>query len=152
MGKYFTIEELCYSDTAIKKKIKNIPNDIETKRLEKLIEVLDEIREAWTIKCEQEKWGSPSIRVNSGFRSLALNTAIKGSKTSAHMLGYAADIEPSNQKNKEFWEFIIDYLKNNDIAWDQLINEKPRCGVPSWVHFGLKNKNGQQRRQIFTLV
>lgn len=152
MGKYFTIEELTYSDTAIKKKIDNTPNEQEAKNLEELIEVLDKVREAWTIKCEEEKWGSASIRVNSGFRSLALNTAIKGSKTSAHTTGYAVDIEPSNQKNKEFWDFLQDWLKENNIAFDQAICEKPRCNICSWFHLGLKNRQGLQRKQIFTLV
>lgn len=148
MAKYFTIEELCKTSTGLD----NIPNEQELNNLEELIEVLDDIREAWTQLCKEKKWGSPSIRVNSGFRSDEVNKAVGGSKTSEHRLGYAVDIEPNNQKNKEFWEFLTEWLKENNIAFDQLINEKPKCGVPSWIHFGLKNKQGLQRKQIFTLI
>ncbi len=44
--------------------------------------ILDPIREAW---------GKP-IKINSGYRSKALNSKVGGSKTSDHMLGRAADI------------------------------------------------------------
>ena len=152
MGKYFTISELCESAKADELGIVNTPNEEETKHLEELIEVCDKIREAWTEKCRLNNWGRPSIRTNSGFRCEALNKAVGGSNTSAHRIGYAVDFEPNNQKNKEFFEFLTEWLKENNIAFDQLINEKPKCGVPSWLHFGLKNRQGLQRKQIFTLV
>lgn len=152
MGKYFTIEELCESEKANELKIENTPNEQQTKNLEELIEVIDGIREAWTQLCRKNKWGSAAIQTNSGFRNNELNKAVGGSKTSAHLLGYAIDFEPVNQRNLEFYNFCIDYLKTNNIAWDQLINEKPRCQKPSWIHLGLKNSKGQQRRQIFTKV
>lgn len=152
MSKYFTIQELCHSDKADELGIINIPNEQETKHLEELIEVIDKIREEWTTLCKKNKWGSAAIKTNSGYRCPQLNKAIGGSKTSAHMLGYAIDFEPVNQHNKEFYDFCKEYLLNNDIAFDQLINEKPKCGIPSWVHFGLKNRYGQQRQQIFTMV
>lgn len=148
MGKYFTIEELTRTSTGLD----NTPNELETKHLEELIEVLDDIREAWTEKCRINNWGSPSIIVNSGFRSEEVNKAVGGSNTSAHRIGYAIDFEPNNQRNKEFFEFLTEWLKENNIAFDQLINEKPKCGVPSWLHFGLKNRQGLQRKQIFTLI
>lgn len=153
MGKYFSIEELTHSATATSKGIDNTPTSTEVKNnLLELIDVLDVIREEWTEKCEKNGWGTGSIIVNSGYRSDALNKAIGGSKTSAHSIGAAVDIEPKNQRNKEFYEFLDLYLLTNDIPFDQLINEKPVKGIPSWIHFGLKNRKGQQRRQIFTLV
>lgn len=148
MAKYFTLEELCETSTGLN----NTPNEEEKEHLEKLMDVLDGVREAWTEKCRENKWGSPSIVVNSGFRSDAVNKAVGGSKTSVHRLGWAADIEPSNQRNKEFLEFLINYMKANNIKFDQIINEKPICDIPSWVHIGLYNGKGLQRGQIFTLV
>lgn len=152
MGKYFTISELCESDKADELGIINVPNEEETKHLEELIEVCDKIREAWTELCEKNGWGRPSIRTNSGFRCEALNKAVGGKKSSAHRIGYAIDFEPNNQRNKEFFEFLSEWLRENNIPFDQLINEKPKCGVPSWLHFGLKNSQGLQRKQIFTLI
>ena len=148
MGKYFTIEELTKTNTGLD----NTPNEQITNNLEILIKVLDEIREHWTILCKKNNWGSPSIIVNSGYRSEEVNKAVGGSKTSSHKTGWAVDIEPRNQRNKEFYEFCKDYLNNNNIMFDQLINEKPRNGIPSWVHLGLYNSKGEQRHQIFTLV
>ena len=151
MGKYFSMEELTHSATAISKGIDNTPTSTEVKNnLLELIDVLDGIREGWTVLCEKNNWGSASIIVNSGYRSDALNKAIGGSKTSAHSIGAAADIEPKNPRNKEFYDYCKEYLK--DKPFDQLINEKPRCGIPSWIHIGLKNRKGEQRGQIFTLV
>lgn len=151
MGKYFSVEELTHSATADKLKIDNTPTSTEVKNnLLELISVLDGIREGWTVLCEKNNWGSASVIVNSAYRCDALNKAIGGSKTSAHVIGSAADIEPKNQRNKEFYEYCKEYLK--DKPFDQLINEKPRCGIPSWIHIGLKNRKGEQRGQIFTLV
>lgn len=147
MGKYFSIAELCETDTGLN----NTPNRQQTKNLEDLIKVLDVIREEWTELCKINNWGSAAIIVNSGFRSDEVNKAIKGSKNSEHCLGFAADIEPRNQRNLEFWNFIVDYVKTKNIGFSQLINEKPRAGIPSWIHLSINGKNGQ-RKQIFTLV
>ena len=147
MGKYFTINELTRTNTGLTNK----PNQQQLNNLQSLIKVLDKVRESWTDLCKKNNWGSPSILVNSGFRSDAVNKAVGGAKNSDHKLGFAVDIEPSNQKNKEFWDFIVEYLNTNDIPFSQLINEKPRNGIPSWVHFSIDGKNGKAK-QIFTLV
>lgn len=151
MGKYFTIDELCKSSTGKSLGLDNTPNDEIKSHLEELISVIDKIREEWTILCKNKKWGSPAIYVHSGYRSESVNKAIGGSKTSEHMLGYAVDFEPVNQRNLEFFNFMVDYLKRNNIPFSQLINEKPICGVPSWIHFSINGKKGY-RKQIFTLV
>ena len=153
MSQYFTFGELTRSATADKLGIDNTPTD-ETIRnnIIELMEVLDGVREAWTVKCEKECWGNPAIVVNSGYRCDALNNAIGGSKTSAHSIGAAADIEPKNGKNKEFLRFLEKYLLDNHIPFDQLLNEKPdKNGVPSWIHIGLKNRQGKQRRMVSTI-
>jgi len=51
-----------------------------------------------------------------------LNEKIDGSKTSAHLTGYACDMIPKNGKFNEFIEFLKDYLKDKDF--DQCIIEK----------------------------
>lgn len=153
MGQYFTLEELTRSATADKLGIDNTPKEKYIKdNITELIEVLDGVREAWTIICEKNSWGTASIIVNCGYRCDALNKAVKGSKTSAHVIGAAADIEPKNQKNKEFLSFLEKYLLDNHIPFDQLLSEKPnKDGVPSWIHIGLKNRQGKQRRMVFAI-
>ena len=153
MSKYFTLDELTRSATADKLGIDNNPKEEYIKdNIIELIEVLDGVREAWTVKCEKECWGSPAIVVNSGYRCDALNNAIGGSKTSAHSIGAAADIEPKNQRNKEFLRFLEQYLLDNHIPFDQLLSEYPdKNGVPSWIHIGLKNRQCKQRRMVFAI-
>lgn len=153
MTKYFTFEDMISSATADKLGIDNTPKEEYIKdNIIELIEVLDGVREAWTIKCEKECWGNPAIIVNCGYRCDALNEAVKGSKTSAHSIGAAADIEPKNQRNKEFLRFLGQYLLDNHIPFDQLVNEYPdKNGVPSWIHIGLKNRQGKQRRMVFAI-
>ena len=100
---YFTLEEMCKSDTANALNIVNVPNATVITHLNELIEFLNPLREAW---------GS-AIRVNSGYRCPQLNRAVGGSKTSVHVIGYAADLYPINGKMKEFKKFVVDYLTNN---------------------------------------
>jgi putative chitinase len=72
-----------------------------------------------------------------------LNNAVGGSKTSAHTTGYAADLVPVNGKMTEFKTFVKEWLK--DKKFDQYINEF--SGSTEWVHIGLKNISGKQRKQ-----
>lgn len=134
MKSYFTIGELTYSNTAKKLKIDNTPSEEIENHLKELIKFLDPLREAW---------GS-AIRVTSGYRCSELNKALKGSKTSAHLRGYAADLVPKNNKMSKFKTFCKDYLK--DKKFDQCLLEK--SGSTEWVHIGLYNNQNLQRKQI----
>ena len=136
--KYFTIEELCQSETAEKLKIDNSPNEEIIEHLTLLVDcLLDPLREAW---------GSPII-INSGYRCPLLNKAVGGSKTSSHMSGWSVDMRPKNGKMEEFKRFVIDFIKTR--FWDQCILEK--SGNVEWVHLSLYNNSGKQRMMIFSL-
>ena len=136
--KYFTIEELCQSETAEKLKIDNTPSEEIVEHLTLLIDcLLDPLREAW---------GSPII-VNSGYRCPALNKAVGGSKTSTHQLGWSVDLRPKNGKMSEFKKFVVEFIKTR--FWDQCILEK--SGNVEWVHLSLYNNSGKQRQMIFSL-
>ena len=135
---YFTIDELCKSDTAKKYGIDNTPNPIIMSHLQQLITFLNPLREAW---------GS-AIKVTSGYRCKKLNSFVGGSKTSSHMIGYGVDLVPANGKMNEFKKFIVDYMKNK--MFDQCIIEK--SGKTEWIHIGLYNLKGQQRRMIFNII
>ena len=128
--KFFTIEELCNSDTAKRKGIKNIPNKEQENNLILLVDnILDPLREVY---------GKPII-VTSGFRSKELNNAIGGAKSSQHMLGQAADIrtvEDTKEENKKLFNLI----KELDLPFDQLIDEYNF----NWVHVSYSNRNRKQ--------
>ena len=149
--KYFTISELTRSDTASIKKIDNTPNKEITEHLIELVEkLLDPLRSDWAEYCDVNRLGNPAISVNSGYRCNELNKAVGGSLTSAHLTGYAVDISPINGNMKVFQSWIAEAIEEFDF--DQLIYERPRNGIASWIHLGLKNKDGMQRRQKFTII
>ena len=85
------------------------------------------------------------IKITSGLRSKVKNDSIVGaSKSSQHLNGQACDIvslNPGKVTNLD----ILNYFKDNikKLGIDQLINEKPHYGVPSWIHVSIaKNPRG----------
>ena len=135
---YFTIAELCASDTAKKYNIDNTPDSIIISHLQQLINFLNPLREAW---------GS-AIKVSSGYRCDKLNRFVGGSKTSSHLIGYGVDLIPANGRIDDFKKFMVDYMKTR--MFDQCIIEK--SGKTEWIHIGLYNNKGQQRRMIFNII
>ncbi len=140
--KYFTIDELCHSDKAIALGIENKPNEeIKSHLIQLVEELLDPLREAW---------GS-AIKVNSAYRCAKLNSVLKGSSpTSAHLVGYAADLVPCHGSITEFKKFVVKWLKENNIQFDQCICETNGQGA-QWVHLGLYNLSMQQRKQFLNM-
>ena len=64
------------------------------------------------------------------------------------MIGYGVDLIPANGKMDAFKKFIVDYMKTR--MFDQCIVEK--SGKTEWIHIGLYNAKGQQRRMIFNII
>lgn len=128
--RYFTIKELCKSQVAKEFGIDNTPNQEVVNNLELLVDnILDPLREAY---------GRP-VYVNSGYRSLALNKKVGGSKNSQHMKGLAADITAgSPSKNKQLFTLLT------NLPYDQLIDEKDF----SWIHVSYSDN---PRKQILHL-
>ncbi len=132
--KYFTVAELCKSDTADRKGIDNkIPKNLVSNVQALVDNVLDPLREAY---------GKP-IKVNSGFRSPALNKAVGGSATSDHMQGRAADITGgSPAENKKLFNLV----QSIGLSFDQLIDEKNFA----WVHVSYRSEK-ENRKQVLKL-
>lgn len=136
MNNYFSLYELIHSDTAIKAGIENIPNWEEMEKLKELKDtILNPIREVW---------GS-GISVNSGYRCERLNDLVKGSKTSQHRYGEAADIEARNGRNKDLFDVIVYLIDTEKIKVGQLINEHNY----SWIHISLPTYEHQN--EIFKI-
>ena len=121
--KHFTMEELTRSDTARARGIDNTPL-VEHRRnlIDMVDELIDPLRERWAVVCADERLGSPQLRVTSGYRSQALNEAVGGAATSAHLLGYALDLVPVNGAMRRFKEVCRDFLKGR--KFDQMISEE----------------------------
>lgn len=129
--KYFSIKELCKSNTAIKNKIDNHPTSEIERNLTILIEhCLDPIR---------EKFGK-SITVTSGYRCEKLNKLVGGKPNSQHLKGQAADlVGDTNAKTKEIFE-IAKQLGN----FDQLLFERNSKGS-IWVHISYKDSGNRKQ-------
>ncbi len=136
--KYFELAEFIRSDTAKKKGIDNTPTFQAVDNLNELVEtILDPLREAY---------GMP-ISVSSGYRCERLNKAVGGSATSVHMKGLAADLQVGGSFNK-FRDFVVSWVKENGIKFDQILLESNRKTGAKWIHIGLYSNTWQQRCQI----
>jgi hypothetical protein len=47
---------------------------------------------------------------------------------------------------EEFKRFIVDYITENKLQWDQVLLEHSK--TLEWIHIGLFNMYGKQRMQI----
>ena len=128
----FTMEELTRSMLAKRLGIDNTPNEHAFRNLIKLAKSLQDIRDLIN---------APLV-IDSGYRCLELNTRIGGSKTSAHIKGFAADMH-SHAFGTPYQ--LADAIINSPIQFDQLILE-----FNSWVHFGLNQ--GKWRNQVLTAM
>ena len=136
LSKNFSLRELTRSQTAIRKGIKNEPDQ------EQLMNLV-----ALTVKILQpcrDKFGS--ISINSGLRVLDLNRAIGSSDKSQHCKGEAADFEAYSISNAQLADWIM-----LNRCFDQLILEYPgKDPRDGWVHCSY-NRLGN-RMQVLTAV
>jgi len=135
--KYFTISEFIKSSKAIKLRIWNgASRKVEDNLIALVGAVLDPLR---------EKYGKP-IHVSSGYRCPAVNKAAKGSITSQHLVGEAADlyVDSGKKGNYELGKLIVE-LGN----FDQVIFEDvgKRDLLPAWIHVSWK-REGDNRHEI----
>ena len=125
----FSLHELTKSEIALRLGLDNTPNETEIAALKMLAEkVLQPVRDHF----------GKGVKVNSGFRSIAVNQATGGSKSSDHVRGQAADIEIPSVPNAELAQWIMDNLE-----YTQLILEFYTPGIPDsgWVHVSFDSAN-----------
>ena len=134
ISKHISYKEATNSNYAQQNGIKNKPTEEHIENMEVLAEgVFEPLRE----------WVEGSIRVNSMFRSLELNTALKGSITSSHMKGEAIDIDSMGGKtNLEMFHYIKDNLDFDQLIWE--FGDEPR-----WLHVSYK-KEGNRKQVLVT--
>lgn len=132
ISKHITFDEATKSITAIRRGIFNKPGEVELANMKLVAEKCFEPLREW--------YGKP-IKINSFYRSKALNTAVGGSSRSQHISGEAIDIDAgSRDENKK----LFDWLKEN-VEFDQVINEYDY----SWVHISYRKNNN--RKQVLII-
>lgn len=139
LEKNFSLKEMTFSDTAIRKGIDNTPKIEEIVNLTVLCcHILQPVRDHF----------GKSVNINSGFRSVELCEAVGSSAKSQHTKGEAADFEIYGLSNLELATWIYENLE-----YDQMILEfhdpegDPNSG---WVHCSYK-KEGDNRQQALII-
>ena len=156
LSEHFSLDELIASSTAKAKGISNVPTAQHKSNLKYLcVSVLEPLRTLLNAKYttyQGKKVKSVSIKITSGYRSSALNKAVGGSSTSAHVQGLAADFDvvitfTDNTKKTvpytETYENIKGWVKAGKLTLDQLIQEK--SGSSTWIHIGVKADNNRKQ-------
>lgn len=137
---YFTLNELCHSNTAQHYGITNKPDAQAVRNLNALVDhVLDPLR---------RQFGKP-IYVNSGYRCPQLNKLVGGAVSSQHMRGEAADIRA--QDMAALTNLVIEMRRKGRLLADQIILEKIRVidgkHVPLWIHISFVTRR-ENRNQL----
>jgi hypothetical protein len=138
ISKYITYQEAVTSQTAIRKGINNTPNSNALINMQLLgIRVFDIVREHF----------KKPIRVSSFYRSLILNNAVGGSRTSQHVTGEAIDIQATKGfTNAQIFNFIKDNLEFDQLIWEYGTKENP-----AWVHVSYR-KSGNRKQILYVGV
>jgi putative chitinase len=128
LSEHFTLDEMIFSSTAQRLNIDNSPP----------LEVVAHLTVAAISMEKVRALLANPIRVNSGYRCPDLNKVVGGSKTSAHMTGYAVDfVCPKFGAPIQ----IVKAIAESGIVFDQCIQEG------SWVHISF---DPRARRQLLT--
>ena len=118
LSEHFTLEELTHTDH---REFYNTPNADQINNLQRVAELLEQVKKVL---------GGKPVMVNSGFRSLQVNAAVGSKPTSQHCLGCAADIRVPGMTPDE----VVRAIRESDIQYDQLIRE-----FDSWTHISVPN-------------
>jgi len=172
VSEWFTVEEVEFSDTAIRLNIPNKAPEVVLARARKVgVHVMDPIRENWDIPFRPNSWyrSEPLEKVitwNSGFRRwcakhakpwikqeiLYKHLAVKAAwdeyfTRKQHPTGGAVDHEIASVDN----DALFFWIKKN-LDYDQLIREFPKPGIPNsgWVHVSYVSES-ENRHQYFSV-
>jgi zinc D-Ala-D-Ala carboxypeptidase len=130
LSRFFTLEQLIYSDTARERCIDNQPDAAALENLRQLAAGLDKV---------QVLLGH-TLQISSGYRCPELNIAVGGTARSQHCQGLAADFDcPAYGTPMQIAQAIAD----SDIGFDQCIMEFGR-----WVHLSFAP---EPRRRVMTI-
>lgn len=127
LSPHFALEELTFSQAALRKGIDNTPS----------LPDIDNLRRLCTLVLEPvHALLSVPLHVDSGYRSPILNNLVGGAVTSAHMEGRAADIVPIGMDLTAAFAAI----RASTIPFDRIILE---CNA--WLHLQIADTDEPTR-------
>ena len=125
MTPHFSLAELTTTDH---REFKNEPNPSEIANLQRLAELLEQVKVAI---------GGKPVMVNSAFRSKQVNDAVGSKDTSQHRVGCAADIRVPGMAP----DAVVKAVIAAKLPFDQLIREFDR-----WTHISVPNNESTKPR------
>jgi hypothetical protein len=131
---HITYAEAIHSNTAKRRGIDNTPSEVQVLSMKLLADkVFEPLR----------KWVGGPIKVNSFFRSVALNEAIGGAASSQHCKGQAIDIDDvyGRKTNAEMYKWI-----QENLDYDQMIWEFGTDTQPNWIHVSYVSKEENRNK------
>ena len=135
LSEHFSLDEFVFSQTAARRGIDNTPDAQAMRNLRALAVTLEQVRTALN--------DSP-ILISSGYRSAALNRAIKGARNSAHLNGRAVDFTAPR------FGTVLQTAKAvgaSGISYDQVIYEFGR-----WVHLAIAEPGDLARAEQWSTM
>jgi len=131
---HITYAEAIHSNTAKRKRIDNTPNPTQVDAMKLTAELVFEPLREWV--------GGP-IKVNSFFRSVALNEVLGGVASSQHCKGQAVDLDDvyGRKSNAEMYRWV-----KENLCFDQLIWEFGTDMNPNWIHISYVSKEENRNR------
>jgi|TARA_R110001592_G_scaffold4721_2_gene26368 zinc D-Ala-D-Ala carboxypeptidase len=131
---HITYAEAIHSNTAKRRGIDNTPSEIQVLSMKLLADKIFE---------PLRKFVGGPIKVNSFFRSVALNEAIGGVASSQHCKGQAIDIDDvyGRKTNAEMYKWI-----QENLDYDQMIWEFGTDTQPNWIHISYVSKEENRNK------
>lgn len=134
---HFTYDEMTTTSTGLA----NVPNSA---AIASLVALAENVLEPWRALVGP-------LTINSGYRSPAVNEAVKGSRTSDHMLGRAADVKPVSDDEDalgDAWVALVGAVRTGALPVDQAILYVRPEGH-GWIHVSHRPSN---RRELLVDV
>ena len=125
MTPHFSLAELTVTDH---REFNNEPNPSEIANLQRLAELLEQVKVAI---------GGKPVMVNSAFRCKEVNDAVGSKDTSQHRVGCAADIRVPGMTPDQ----VVKAIMADNLPFDQLIREFDR-----WTHISVPNNESTKPR------
>lgn len=121
LTKHFTLEEMTFSDAALRHGLDNSANEEITENLKRLCTlILEPVRDIV----------HKPVQVTSGYRSSVVNSLVGSKATSQHIRGCAADIKVSGVSP----DVLIKAIIGAGLPYEQVIRE-----YNNWVHVSVPN-------------
>lgn len=139
LSEHFTLRQLCYSDTANRNHIKNVPTQQAVDNLKLLCEnILEPIYNEFDGR----------VQINSGYRNPEVNALVGSKSTSQHSTGQACDVEVPGLSTWDLAQWVRDNLTFDQLILENCTNLRldPNSG---WVHISFNNSNNRKQELTY---